>query len=310
MKFICILLSVFLDVIPFGRAFLEPLNKRDSVLVADQFRYGFSLERKDAGDALGLADMSKVCDDTLVLVRNWQLDTLKTGEVRGYVVVAPFEEGEYELPSIYVLRAYTDGRADTLCFEGGHLDVRPVPVDTATFEVKPLKGQITYPVTFREVVPYILICLLVAALAVFGIKFIPRLFGKKSVSGKPKDPPHIVALRELEKYRSDKYWEPSHQKAFYSGITDVLKNYMDETFSIDAPEMTTEELFAELKGREDMTPQMYASLKELFERADFVKFAKAVADDEQNAAALPLCVSFVTSTYQNQIEKEGRTDVL
>ena len=52
-------------------------------------------------------------------------------------------------------------------------------------------------------------------------------------------------------------------------------------------------------------------MKELFERADFVKFAKYVADDEQNAKALPLCVRFVTTTYQAEIEEEAKEkDVL
>ena len=115
-----------------------------------------------------------------------------------------------------------------------------------------------------------------------------------------QEPAHIEALRELEKYRSDKYWVPSRQKAFYSGITDILKNYIDRRFGIDAPEMTTIELF------EGVTPQMYESLKKLFERADYVKFAKYVADDEENAQALPLSVNFVTSTYQAQIEEEGK----
>ncbi len=309
MKVLSVILALVLDVIPFGKTFLEPLNKRDSALVADQFKYGFTLEKKDLPPALGLTDMSKVCDDTLVLVKSWQLDTLKSGAVKGYIVVAPFEEADYDLPSLYVLRAYDDGRTDTLCFEGSHLEVKPMPVDTATFEIKPLKEQINYPLTFKEILPYLLGILAFAALTVLCVIFLPKILKKKSSSAKEKDPAHIVALRELEKFRGDKYWAPSHQKAFYSGITDILKNYIDESFSIDAPEMTTGELFAELKRISEIDPQMYASLKSLFERADFVKFAKGVVDDRENAEALPLCVNFVTSTYQKQVEKEGK-DVL
>ncbi len=310
MKILSVILALTLDVIPFGKTFLEPLNPRDSVLVADQFRYGFSLEKKDAGAGLGLGDLSKVCNDTLVLVKDWQIDTLKNGSVSCHVVVAPFEEGSYELPDIYVLRAHEDGTADTLRFEGSKLEVKSIPVDTATFEVKPLKGQINYPLTFREVLPYLAGALALAALIALGIIFLPKLFRKRHAEEKPKDPPHIVALRELEKYRSDKYWAPGHQKAFYSGITDIVKIYIDERFAIDAPEMTTGELFSELKGREGITPEMYDALKDLFERADYVKFAKYVASDRDNAAALPLCVNFVTSTYQAQLEKEGGKDVL
>lgn len=289
-----------------GNAYLQPRQQRDSVLVGDQFGYGFELKKNDAGTGLGLVDMSKICNDTLVLVRDWQIDTLKNGNVKAEVVVAPFEEGKYELPALLVLRRNMDGAVDTLCFSGAQLDVRTMPVDTATFKVHPLKKQINYPITFKEMVPYFLGGIGVVAL-VFLLIFVCRhLFNKKKNVVKESEPAHIVALRELEKYRSDKYWSPLHQKAFYSGITDILKNYIDQRFGIDAPEMTTVELFGDLKKCDSLTPQMYESLKQLFERADYVKFAKYVASDEENAGALPLCINFVTTTYQSQPVEENK----
>ena len=69
--------------------------------------------------------------------------------------------------------------------------------------------------------------------------------------------------------------------------------------------MTTAELFDALKDSRDLSPDLYSELKELFERADFVKFAKYTAPDEDNAKALPLAVRFVTSTYQSEIEEEN-----
>ena len=45
-------------------------------------------------------------------------------------------------------------------------------------------------------------------------------------------------------------------------------------------------------------------MKELFERADFVKFAKFTASDDDNAKVLPIAVRFVTSTYQTELEQE------
>ena len=46
-------------------------------------------------------------------------------------------------------------------------------------------------------------------------------------------------------------------------------------------------------------------MKDLFERADFVKFAKYIATPEDNATVLPQAVRFVTSTYQTQVEEEA-----
>ena len=42
-----------------GDAFLKPLQKRDSVLIADQMKYGFRLDNVKAGTALALPDLSQ-----------------------------------------------------------------------------------------------------------------------------------------------------------------------------------------------------------------------------------------------------------
>lgn len=49
---------------------------------------------------------------------------------------------------------------------------------------------------------------------------------------------------------------------------------------------------------------MYQSLKDLFETADFVKFAKHAADEKENAAAVPLAVRFVVDTHESEVAEE------
>ena len=68
-------------------------------------------------------------------------------------------------------------------------------------------------------------------------------------------------------------------------------------------EMTTAELFDDLKDTE-VSKDLASELRDLFDRADFVKFAKFTASDEDNAAALPVAVRFVTETYQADVESE------
>lgn len=322
MKLTVLILTLALDIIPGGEAALEQLQKRDSILIADQLRYSVTINDVKAGSGIALPDFSAVSNDTLTLVSTWQLDTLSGGRtvrpknekarkkllekpfgLKASIVLAPFEEGHYTLPDIPVLLSTADG-VDTLLFKGAEMDVKTMPVDTATFVIHDIKDQITYPVTAAEVLPWVGGGLAAAALIALLIWLIIKAQRRKAEAAKPKDPAYIVALRELEKYRSDKYWAPERQKAFYSGITDALKAYMDDRFGVDAPEMTTAELFTALKGDKDITPQMYEDLKELFERADFVKFAKFIASDEDNARALPLAVSFVTSTYQAELSDE------
>ena len=317
MKLLSIILALALEIVPGGKAFLKPLQQRDSILIADQLEYGFELEDVREGTGLALQDFGQITNDTLVLVRGWQVDTLKASRIKGgkarrfnihaSVVLAPFEEGHYTLPRLAVQRM-ADGRVDTLVFDPVEMDVTTIPVDTATFEIHDIKGQIRYPLTFKEVLPWAAGALLLAALVTFLVIYIRKRRAAVSEAGKPKDPAYIVALRELDKYRGDKYWAPEKQKAFYSGITDALKLYIEDRFGVDAPEMTTAELFDALKADKDITPALFNEVKELFECADFVKFAKHTASEEDNAKALPVAVRFVTSTYQLAVEQESAAD--
>ena len=45
-------------------------------------------------------------------------------------------------------------------------------------------------------------------------------------------------------------------------------------------------------------------VKDLFTTADFVKFAKHNASDQENEEAIPTAVSFVNSTFMQQLEDE------
>ena len=312
MKVLTLILAVMLDMVPAGQAFLKQLQPRDSILIADQIEYGFQLDSLAEGTPIALPDFSGASNDTLTLVRSWQIDTTaclrvrqpgskeraKLYNVRGSIVLAPFEEGLYHLPPIPVLRG-----TDTLLFEGLDLEVKTMPVDTATFQIHDIKGQMRYPLTFKEVLPWMGGLLLLAALVILAVRLIQRR-RREAGTEKQKDPAYIVALRELDKWRGDKFWAPDKQKAYYSGITDALKNYIEDRFGVDAPEMTTAELFEALKQAEDLPADLREELREIFECADFVKFAKHTASQEENARALPTAVRFVTSTYQSVLEEE------
>lgn len=314
MKFLTIILISLLEVIPKGPAMLNQLQKRDSILVADQVEYGFTLDSVKRGTELAMADFSEASNDTLTLVRNWKVDTVRVHkkknlvDIRAAVVIAPFEEGKYELPPIYVQRK-VDGQVDTLVFSALEMEVKSMPVDTATFVPHDIKAQIRYPVTFKEIVPWMAGGLLLAALIAALIWWLRKRSREKEAE-KVKEPAHITALRKLDKYRGDKFWAPDKQKGFYSGVTDTLKAYMEARFGVDAPEMTTAEVFDALKNEKDITPEVYDNTKELFEIADFVKFAKLTAPDDYNAKVVPTAVRFVTDTYRATLEEEPEKDVL
>lgn len=314
MRFICIILALTMELVPKGPALVKQLQERDSILVADQIEYGFALDSVPSGTVLALPDWSPASNDTLTLVRSWKIDTTKVyrkaqmADIRASVILAPFEEGSYELPPIYVQRTF--GRVtDTLSFAPVAIEVKTIPIDTTSYVPHDIKDQIGYPVTFREILPWILGAFGIAVLAVLLWMLLKSRRRRKEELA-AKEPAHIVALRELDKYRGDKFWAPEKQKAFYSGVTDALKNYIEARFGVDAPEMTTAELFDALKDCKDITPADYDDTMNLFETADFVKFAKHTVGDEDNAKVLPVAVRFVTDTYQTALEEEQKEDVL
>ena len=300
-----------------GDAFLQQLQKRDSVLIADQIRYGFRLEALPDGSGLMLPEWKEDNADSLMVVRTWQLDTLgvkkKAGlmDIEASVVLAAFEEGLYRLPDIPVVRKLPDGQVDTLIFKGLELDVRTMPVDTAAFKPHDIKGHIRYPVTFKEAAFYVGILLIAAGIIALIVWLIVRRRRRLSGEGVVKDPPYIVALRKLDRYRGNRLWAPEKQKQFYSGITDVLREYMAGRFGIGAMEMTTAEIFDGLKDS-GIAPELMDETKELFLTSDLVKFAKMTVSDEENVKAVPAAVRFVTATWKEEEkveEKEGE-DVL
>ena len=295
-------------------SFLRQVTKRDSVLIGDQLWYGVVL--KDLAEGTGLA-MPEVKEGKLMenveMISPWIVDTvsinkikktkLRTYDIEIKALVTSFEEGEYQLPQIPVQRMLPHGQVDTLIFNPQNLSVKTIPIDEETFEPHDIKGQIRYPLTFAEVFPWIAGIWLAAALIILFVSLYIMRKNKGTETEAAKEAPHIRALRKLDALRGNKYWAPEKQKYFYSEVTDAVREYMVARYDIPAMEMTTAEIFSAVKDK-DISAEMRHDLKDLFERSDFVKFAKYTATDEDNAAAVPLAVKFVMETYGAILEQE------
>ena len=94
-----------------GNTFLEPLQKRDSVLIADQFRYGFVLENISEGTPLALPEMKPEKESPLEILGEWQLDSTRISKkkevparynIRASLLLTAFDGGIYQLPDIHI----------------------------------------------------------------------------------------------------------------------------------------------------------------------------------------------------------------
>lgn len=281
---------------------------RDSILIGDQVEWTLDFQLAP-GEAVSISKPGAEPVPGVEALGEMALDTLSdkkgTLSLRGRIILTSFDSGSYVLPPLYVLMARSDGSIDTLEYTGPRLAVNTIPIDTATFQPHDIKGQIRYPLTFREVVPWVGLALLVAALVWLLVRWIRLRRQNRDFFGKPvvKDPPHIVALRSLEKTRAQKLWQAGKQKQFYTQVTDALRQYIADRFDVAALEQTSAEMFRDLQDK-DIEPELKEKLKDLFTTADFVKFAKHTASDQENENAIPTAIRFVNETYMKEIEKE------
>ncbi|MBR5034254.1 MAG: hypothetical protein IKX71_03025 [Bacteroidales bacterium] len=309
-----ILTIAFLAAFTAGRAQDNPASRlsRDTILIGDQIEWIIPLEMAP-GEKYFLEDIADPPAPGVEIIKPMKIDTVaatrKAVKVEGKVILTSFDSGSYYLPPLIAMIERGNGVVDTLYMEGPTLEVTTIPIDTATYVIKDIKGQIKYPLKFKEVVPWVLLALLLAGLIWAIVRWIKMRRANRTFLGKPivKDPPHIVALRALDKIRKQKLWQNDKQKQFYTEVTDALRVYIADRFDIVALERPSREMLADLK-KQDIEPKLYDNMEELFTRADLVKFAKYLASAEENEEVIPDAVRFVNATYMKEIDEEKKED--
>lgn len=171
-----------------------------------------------------------------------------------------------------------------------------------------IKQPINTPFSLAELLrylPWVATFMLFSSLLVLGIHWwlkrknpIKEFLFKE----KPKDPPHVIALRELERIKNDKPWQKGHVKLFYSQITDVLRIYMENRYQFPAMEQTTHEILRSLKGVELPDEKLLPKIKQILETADLAKFAKYQPMPDENDLSLLGAFFFVNQTKVEEIK--------
>ena len=204
---------------------------RDSILVGEQVVWStvLTMPQQQEMAFVPYAGVVQAEQAPIDVVRDFVLDTIsiKNGikELEARLLLTSFDSGYYKLPLMVALTP----QGDTIYLDSPFLDVTNIQIDTADFVMHPIKGQMRYPITFKELLPWIALGLVVIAAAYLLYRYIKYRRENKDFFGKPvvKDPPHIIALRALDKLRSEKLWQNGKEKLFYTGITDTLRDPQD-----------------------------------------------------------------------------------
>ncbi len=119
---------------------------------------------------------------------------------------------------------------------------------------------------------------------------------------KPKEPAHVIALRQLEKIKKEKIWQKGQIKRFYSDVTDTLRRYLENRYGIDAPEQTTAEILQSLRQVELPDEQVAKKIKQVLELADLVKFARFEPLPDEHDLTLINAYFFVNQTRYEELK--------
>jgi hypothetical protein len=290
-------------------SFQSKLNK-DTILLGDQIEFSitaivpkeYEIQFPFIADTLvkGVEILGRPLIDTL-------LKRSGVKELTYKIQITSFEEDTYRIPGIKL--PFTDGQIlDTAVSSPLWLTVLALPADSTIVGIFDIKPPLSEPLTFAEVAPWaggsILFFGLISLLILYLVKrkknepmFFPR---------KPMDPPHVIALRELEKIRDKKLWNTNNHKHYQTVLTDVIRFYIEGRFSIPAMEQTTDETIRSLRSFESIDKKLIESLTETLSLADLVKFARFTPSISENEAGLNFGFRFVTETKVDLVEIEDQ----
>jgi hypothetical protein len=115
--------------------------------------------------------------------------------------------------------------------------------------------------------------------------------------------PHQKALDAINKIKAEKMTTSEDQKAYYTKLTDTIRQYINERFGFNAMEMTSTEIIAHFHSTGNQ--KMIDELDELFQTADLVKFAKYSTLINENDLNLVNAIDFIDQTkLENQPTEE------
>jgi len=179
-------------------------------------------------------------------------------------------------------------------------------------DIKPIQKPEFVWQDFLEYIYIPLLILLIVAIIAAAIYFLLRK-KKKGYYFTPKVilPPHVVALEGLDKLKASKLWQKGMEKEYYTELTDILREYIDRRFNIDAPEMISDDIISAVHLATD-TKSATDGLSQILSLADLVKFAKYTPFADENDLSLVNAYLFVNQTKKEERlsleeQKEGMT---
>ncbi|MBI4930240.1 MAG: hypothetical protein HY841_05720 [Bacteroidetes bacterium] len=317
MKIILSLLT-FYFLLPVSYTFSQNITATatldtNTILIGQQTRLKLKVEYKTDQGELKI-DFPKIAD-TLIK----QIEVVSQSKIEKFIpdsndmstmaqmqtlIITSFDSGYYAIPPFkFVVSGDSNKALET---EPMLLTVNTVAVDT-TKNIMDIKPPIEVPFSWKEYLPYVywgLGAIALLALIIYLVKYYLKKRKKKPLPEIiiPKIPPHITALEELEKLKEEKLWQQGKLKEYHSRLSDIIRQYIEHRFYINAMEQVTDEIMYSFRTA-DASEEQKMKLRNMLFLSDLVKFAKEQPLPNENESSLTNAFEFVMATKQ-EIKKE------
>lgn len=239
-----------------------------------------------------LPTLEELTNNDIVAVRQWMDSTNGTFNT----ALTSFEEGEH----------WWHIGQDSVMFT-----VKDVAnVDTTTANIRDIANILKQPYTFGEiamVVGIILGILLLIAALIYAYKRMKDHKPIIRIPQAPPVPPHTAALNALEELRQQQLWQHGKAKEYHTRLTDILRNYLEESFHISSIEMTSDQTLDAYQSCPAFTEDTFAMLRQILQTADMVKFAKSEPLPYQHDLSMTQATDFVRFTAPQATSAQEQT---
>jgi len=226
----------------------------------------------------------------LEVIESFKIDTLEEGNryrILKQYALTNFDPGSYTIPKQKVQIGSKTFYTDSL-----QVEFRDVVVDTSKVKLYDIKGLMSVEEIKETNWTKILYWVIGVLIFIAIVLLIIWKFGIGVSKPEEKLPPFEKAMKGFSDLGTDLI-DSKNYKAYYSQITDLAKNYIDEKVSDKALESTTDELVQILIAKNNnqeifIEETAIQEFENIFKTADLVKFAainppEGVAENDKNA---------------------------
>ncbi len=185
-----------------------------------------------------------------------------------------FDSGRYMIPSVKILINKKEYLSDSI-----QVEVANVQVDTLKQKMYDIKDIVPANEGIGDWWKYLLGLIVIAGIGAFIYWYIKKR-QKQKIEEEIYKTPIEKATSLLNNLEKKELWQQGEVKEYYSQLTDIVRNYIEEAIEIPAMESTTSELIeglklASQKKKMKLSKETIDNLFVVLKQADLVKFAKS-----------------------------------